>query len=106
MLWGSGSKAVAFLSALGEAGNAIECLVDINPHRWARFVPGTGKEIVQPEFLSHCRPDLVVAMNPIYRQEIAADLKRVGCESSRLLALGEAAAVSHSTHMLHQRPIR
>ncbi len=90
VLWGSGSKAVAFLSALGEAGSAIEYLVDINPHRWERFVPGTGEQIVRPEFLSVYRPDLVIAMNPIYRREITTDLKRVGCETSRLMALGEA----------------
>jgi hypothetical protein len=89
VLWGSGSKAVAFLSALGEAGKAIDYLVDINPHRWEKFVPGTGKQIVRPEFLTGYRPDLVIAMNPVYRLEIAVDLTRVECGASRLLALGE-----------------
>lgn len=88
VLWGSGSKAVAFLSTVN-VGNDIGYLVDINPHRWGKFVPGTGKAIVSPEFLSRYRPDLVIAANPIYRQEIAADLDRYGCKDALLCALGD-----------------
>lgn len=92
VLWGSGSKAVAFLSAIGDANRHIQYLVDINPHRWGKFVPGNVRQIVGPEFLAEYRPDLVIAMNPIYRQEIAADLRRLGCVNARLLALGESNA--------------
>ena len=88
VLWGSGSKAVAFLSAVG-LGEEIEHLVDINPHRWGKFVPGSGRQIVSPEYLSRHRPDLVIAMNPIYRREIAADLDRYGCKDALLCALGD-----------------
>lgn len=88
VLWGSGSKAVAFLSAVS-AGQDIEYLVDVNPHRWGKFVPGTGKQIVSPEFLSGYQPDLVIAMNPIYRREIAADLDRYSCRDAFLCALGD-----------------
>jgi len=88
VLWGSGSKAVAFLSAVN-AGEAIEYLVDINPHRWGKFVPGTGKQIINPEHLSRYQPDLVIAMNPIYRREIAGDLLRYDCRDALLCALGD-----------------
>jgi hypothetical protein len=83
VLWGSGSKAVAFLSALG-LDHLVEYLVDINPHRHGRFVPGTGKAIVSPQFLASYQPDLVVAMNPVYLNEIARDLRAVGCEKAIL----------------------
>jgi SAM-dependent methyltransferase len=89
VLWGSGSKAVAFLSSVG-VDREIEYLVDINPYRHGKFVPGSGKQIVGPEFLSDYRPDLVIAMNPIYRTEIARDLDRLGCKEAELCALGEA----------------
>jgi SAM-dependent methyltransferase len=89
VLWGSGSKAVAFLSAVG-VGEEIEYLVDINPYRHGKFVPGSGKQIVGPEFLAQYRPDLVIAMNPIYRAEIARDLNRLGCKDAQLCALGES----------------
>ena len=92
VLWGSGSKAVAFLSTVG-VDQEIECLVDINPYRHGKFVPGTGKQIVGPEFLSEYQPDLVIAMNPIYRAEIAGDLERLGCKDAELCALGESTTV-------------
>jgi hypothetical protein len=88
VLWGSGSKAVAFLSAV-KPEQQIEFLVDINPHRTGKFVPGTGKQIVAPEFLTEYQPDLVIAMNPIYRREIARDLDRLGCGQAVLCALGD-----------------
>lgn len=88
VLWGSGSKAVAFLSAVS-AGQEIKHLVDVNPYRWGKFVPGSGKQIVNPEYLSSYRPDLVIAMNPVYREEIAADLDRYGCKDALLCALGD-----------------
>lgn len=77
VLWGSGSKAVALLSLLDQEVS-IEYVVDINPHRQGSYMAGTGQQIVSPEFLQTYRPDLVMAMNPIYRQEIVRDLGMLG----------------------------
>ncbi len=77
VVWGSGSKGVAFLSSLNLNG-AIEYVVDINPFRQGRFMPGTGQEIVSPEFLANYRPDVAIAMNPIYESEIRQDLQQMG----------------------------
>ncbi|MHC5024295.1 MAG: Rossmann-fold NAD(P)-binding domain-containing protein, partial [Planctomycetota bacterium] len=76
VLWGSGSKGVSFLTTLG-IRDEIECVVDINPFRQGRFMPGTGHPIVAPSFLAEYRPDLVIAMNPMYRDEIRGDLDRL-----------------------------
>jgi len=81
--WGSGSKAVAFLTTLG-VGDAIEYVVDINPHKQGKFLPCTGQEIVSPEFLQQYRPDQVVVMNPIYSDEIRQDLMRLGLTAELL----------------------
>jgi SAM-dependent methyltransferase len=75
-LWGSGSKAVSFLSHL-EAG-LVDAVVDVNPHRHGRFLPGSGVEVESPERLRELGPELVIAMNPIYRSEIGADLAAMG----------------------------
>jgi SAM-dependent methyltransferase len=80
VLWGSGSKAVAFLTTLG-VRDEIEHVIDINPHRVGKFLPGTGQRIVEPAFLGDYRPDNVVIMNPIYREEIGRELARHRCES-------------------------
>ena len=77
-LWGAGSKAVAFLATLGDASRVVQCGVDINPYRQGHFLPGTGLPIVGPAFLEELRPDAVVIMNRIYRDEIARDLEGRG----------------------------
>lgn len=73
VVWGSGSKGVSFLTTLG-VESEIEFVVDINPHKHGKFMAGTGQRIVAPEFLRDYRPDLVIAMNPIYRAEIQSSL--------------------------------
>ena len=40
----------------------------------------TGQEIVGPEQLKERKPDVVIIMNPIYKQEIQADLRKLGLE--------------------------
>jgi hypothetical protein len=78
VLWGSGSKAVAFLTTL-RLRDDIELVVDVNPYRHGRFMPGTGQRIVAPSFLASYQPDVVVIMNPVYRREITQDLARHEC---------------------------
>lgn len=76
-LWGAGSKAVAFLSALG-SDVPVAVAVDINPHKAGMYLAGSGVPIVQPEELPPHDPAVVVAMNPVYLGEIGADLDRLG----------------------------
>lgn len=77
VLWGSGSKGVAFLVNLG-LDRMIDYVVDINPHRQGMFMPGTGQEIVAPAALEKIRPDVVIVMNRVYVEEIREELKIMG----------------------------
>ena len=77
VLWGSGSKAVAYLTTLGIQDEVVS-VVDINPHKHGKFLAGTGHEIVSPESLQELQPDAVIVMNSIYLQEIQQDLGRLG----------------------------
>jgi hypothetical protein len=77
VIWGGGSKGVAFLTRL-DIVDEIAYAVDINPHKTGTFMAGTGQEIVAPEFLRTYQPDLVIVMNPIYIPEISAELARLG----------------------------
>ncbi|MFT5477153.1 MAG: hypothetical protein ACI8Y8_002497, partial [Planctomycetota bacterium] len=79
VLWGSGSKATGFLTTLGWTTQVLERVVDINPDKWNRFVAGTGQRIIEPRTLTQERPQHVVIMNPIYTDEISADLASYGC---------------------------
>lgn len=77
VLWGSGSKGVAFLTTLG-IEREIVYTVDINPNKHGMFMAGTGQQIVGPAFLRDYQPDVVIVMNPIYRDEIQRDLTTLG----------------------------
>jgi 2-polyprenyl-3-methyl-5-hydroxy-6-metoxy-1,4-benzoquinol methylase len=76
-IWGSSSKCVSFLTTL-EIGDEIDVVVDINPYRHGKFLAGCGHQIRSPEFLRDYRPDVVILMNPIYREEIARHLEQMG----------------------------
>ena len=86
VLWGGGSKAVAFLTTL-DVREGIEYAVDINPRRSGTFLAGTGQQIVAPEFLAQYRPDVVIVMSPIYLPEITAQLDKMGVRPQRLLTV-------------------
>jgi SAM-dependent methyltransferase len=75
-LWGAGSKAVAFLTTL-DIHDEIACAVDINPRKRGAYMAGAGHPIVAPGDLLSIRPDLILAMNPIYLPEIQHDLDRL-----------------------------
>ena len=70
---------MAFLTTLGlEEG--ILGAVDINPHKQGTFLAGTGLPIISPSELKDSSPDSVIVMNPIYDEEIRADLSRMHLE--------------------------
>jgi SAM-dependent methyltransferase len=77
VLWGSGSKGVAFLTTLG-IGGEVEYVVDINPYRQGKFMPGTAHPIVSPQFLVDFQPHYVIIMNAIYTDEIGNNLRQLG----------------------------
>ena len=54
-LWGSGSKAVGFLTTIGDPG-IVDCVVDINPARQGRYMPGCTMPIVEPAASQRLRP--------------------------------------------------
>jgi SAM-dependent methyltransferase len=77
VVWGSGSKGVAFLTTL-RVGEQVSCVVDVNPFRQGKFMVGSGHPIVAPESLTTSPPDVVVVMNPIYVDEIRRRLDGMG----------------------------
>lgn len=84
VLWSALSKAVSFLTTLKLGVEFVEYVVDINPHRHGKFMPGTGQQVVSPKFLSEYKPDCVILMNGIYTKEVQADLDRLGVKADLL----------------------
>lgn len=77
VLWGAGAKGTMFLNAMGDDA-PIETVVDLNPHKHGRFIPGTGQMVVPPEALLAAPPQVVLFSNPNYRSEIADRLAALG----------------------------
>jgi len=69
VVWGAGSKGVTFLNVL-KVESGIDYVVDINPHKHGYYVPGTGQQVVSPDALSEVRPEVIITMNPLYKDEI------------------------------------
>lgn len=77
-LWGGGSKAVAFLASIGS--DLDVAVVDINPYKQGKWLPGTAIPVGAPEDLLAAPPGLVIPMNPVYRDEIRSELRRMGLD--------------------------
>ncbi len=77
VLWGGGSKGVSFLTTLGLT-EEVAAVVDVNPYKQGKFMPGTGHPVVAPKTLVDQPPDLVIVMNPIYVGEITSSLNDLG----------------------------
>lgn len=77
VLWGAGSRTTTLVNMVGLDGR-LSAVVDINPNRRGTFVPGTGHPVLGPDDLPALAPDLVVVMNPVYREEIAGMLAQRG----------------------------
>ena len=83
VIWGAGSKAITFLNLLNAGG--VEFVVDVNPRKIGKYVPGAGQTIVSPEFLRSYQPDVIVIMNAAYYQEIEAQVRMVSPRSEILI---------------------
>lgn len=87
VLWGAGSKAVGFLAALDEPA-AVRAVVDINPYKQGSYLPGSARPVIAPAAVRAMEPQLVIIMNPIYREEIRGMLDELGVDAE-VVALGE-----------------
>lgn len=74
-LWGAAAKGVTFANVIDPAVTHIKCVVDINPAKAGRYVPGTGHPIVGLGDLGGRYPVAgVLSMNSNYLSEQRAML--------------------------------
>ncbi|MHC4559332.1 MAG: Rossmann-fold NAD(P)-binding domain-containing protein, partial [Planctomycetota bacterium] len=85
VIWGAGSKGITFVNTLNISYKQIEYIVDVNPRKSGKFVPGTGQRIVGPDFLKEYHPQTTIIMNPTYSREIKAAIQELGLATHFLI---------------------
>jgi SAM-dependent methyltransferase len=78
VIWGAGAKGVTLLNTLDIPLECIEFVVDINPRKQGMYVPGSGQQIVPPDFLKTYLPNTIFVMNPNYYGEIQDTVASMG----------------------------
>lgn len=85
IVWGAGSKGITFLNVIDKK-RSIKYIVDINPHKHGKYIPGTAAKVLNPEELKSYSPDIIILMNSIYEEEIKNIIKNLGIETSIICA--------------------
>ncbi len=79
-LWGAGAKGATFANLVDPDCTLIDCVVDLNPNKQGRYIPGTGHPIVAVPDLPRRGVRNAVLMNPNYRAENLGLLAAAGIE--------------------------
>jgi SAM-dependent methyltransferase len=82
MIWGAGAKGATFCDIVDPDGSRLAGVVDVNPAKQGRFIPGTGHPILSPEDAVARGIMTAVVLNPNYVSEVAALLRRLGSGAS------------------------
>ena len=71
-VWGGASKGVIFTRFMEQAGAAVDMVVDANPAKHGKFLPGTGLQVRSPAEAMEMLPDgaNIIVMNGNYFGEI------------------------------------
>lgn len=77
-IWGGGAKGVTFANMFDPKKDLFSCIIDINPQKQNKFLPGTGHPIVGYHELLQKNIKSVVILNPNYRHEIENLLEASG----------------------------
>lgn len=79
-LWGAGAKGVTLANLIDDGRELLDCIVDLNPQKQGYYLPGTGHPIIGYEDLAPRGVATAVLMNPNYRKENAALLRKANSD--------------------------
>jgi len=68
-IWGAGAKGVTFANMIDPDRKLIDCLIDLNPNKQGKFIPGTGHPIVNYKDIKPRKIETAILMNPNYFKE-------------------------------------
>ena len=85
VMWGAGAKGVMFLNHVEAGVDVVQAVVDLNPRKQGRFVPGTGQPIIPPAAVRQIAARTVLVANSNYLTEIRDLLRQQGCDPDVLV---------------------
>jgi len=68
--WGAAGRGVSLANIIDPDRKSIECLIDLNPEKWKKFIPGTGHDIINFTEIEKRKIKTAIVMNPNYFDEI------------------------------------
>ena len=77
-LWGAGAKGVNFALMTDPEARHIDHIVDVNPGKQGRHVPGSGLKVLSPKDAAARGARTIYVMNPNYLDEIRATAAEIG----------------------------
>ena len=78
--WSAGARGVTFLNLAMAKRRVLAGIVDVNPRKWGKYVPGCGLPVIAPDELPSLRPDIVLLANEIYEREVREMLMSYGLD--------------------------
>ena len=89
-VWGAGAKGVTFCHLADPDCRRLAGVVDVNPAKQGKFLPGTAHPIVAPEAATGAVAVLV--LNPNYVAEVRATVRQLGSRAEVIDLMQEAVA--------------
>lgn len=74
-LWGASAKGVMCSNLLNRL--PIKGIIDKNPHKHGKFIPGTGCPVLAPEDISTVPGAVIFVENPVYFQEMTEEVRQI-----------------------------
>lgn len=75
-IWGAGAKTLSICSAIPETAlQSLSCIIDADPHKHGRFLPGTSVGIVSPDDDTVSDIDQVLILALSYEDEIRESIR-------------------------------
>ena len=75
-IWGAGAKGVTFCNLTDHMHKLINCVIDINPNKHGKYIPGTGHPIVNHSEIKSRDIKSIILMNPNYFDEVEKILQK------------------------------
>jgi hypothetical protein len=79
-IWGAAAKGVTLAGLTDPDEQIVACVVDLNPNKQGRYLPGTGHPIVAPRGMAAFDVKTAVLTNPNYFHENAAIVRDAGLD--------------------------